>query len=83
MGDHATLDELRNAPPGTVFKERRGAPVEGITLGGVPTQAEYRSTYRARAAGPSVLAPTTLHAWLDALEEQGREINRMLEPLKG
>jgi hypothetical protein len=47
MGDHATLHQLLNSPPGTVIRERRGAALSGMTLGGIPTQAEYRSAHRA------------------------------------
>jgi hypothetical protein len=47
MDGHATLDQLLNSPPGTIFKERRGATFAGMMLGGKPTQAEYRSSHRA------------------------------------
>jgi hypothetical protein len=81
MDGYATLEQLRNSPPGTVFRERRGAPFTDATIGGTPTQAEYRTAHSARRGSRS--GPATLHAWLDALEDESREINRLLDTLSG
>jgi hypothetical protein len=72
MDGHATLEELQNAPPGTVFKERRGAPLEGITLGGVPTQAEYRTA--GHASTQVDRRAMTVEGWLRQLEADATEL---------
>ena len=80
MGDFASLEQLRNAPPGAVFRERRGAPLENVTMGGAPTRAEYRSASRALPHGPT---HQTVQAMLDAIDAETRELDRMRELLEG
>lgn len=66
MSGFASLEQLRNSPAGTVFKERRGGG--GIThMDGWPisnANAEYRSAHHARS----------FRARVEAIERQSREL---------
>jgi hypothetical protein len=75
MGGYATLDELRNAPAGTLFRERRRT-ADAIRL----DNAEYRTVTRfaPRVTGQAARPAMTVEGWLRQLEEAG-----FTEPLKG
>jgi hypothetical protein len=66
MADFVTLEQLLNAPPGTVIEERRGAVFQGLTVGGKPIRAEYRTA--------SATTPDDFWERLERLERQGREL---------
>jgi hypothetical protein len=82
MDGHATLQELQNAPPGTVFKERRYCN-QPPTLSGRSQEAEFRSMHRALPPGPKHQTTADMQARLAAIEEQTRELERLAELLEG
>jgi hypothetical protein len=71
-----TLDQLRNAPAGTAFKERRGSELVEVTFNGVPVETEFRATSRAR--GVATATPSDFEAWMRRVDEQTAELEEFI-----
>jgi hypothetical protein len=63
---HATLDQLRNGPAGSLIRERRYSTLDGFRMDGAPVRAEYRATAAA------------MQARFDRFESRLREMDRTL-----